>query len=326
MAKRNAIAGQFAARPIAMLESAAYRTLSRAAHQVLSRIEIEHAHHGGVENGELPVTYDHFVEYGLHRHAIAPAIRELAALGFIEVTRRGCALNGDLQQVSLYRLTFRHAKRAAGDGTYEWRRITTIGQAEALAKAARHEVDPRVRDLAIARVQKQNASDGFRQLPVTETITESEDYQCRKPSLQRVSETVTTSISRRDAPQHRGTLRPPDDGEPGRVDARRRGDQTPGLPPSQSHGEPKRPADEGEAAVSAPKVPPFDLIEDAFRIGDRRLELRKPVAAVSLTAGQLAQQLAALAPLERRQAGSAATSRHRRRPNPRNSCRIRTPE
>lgn len=122
MGKRNAIAGQFAARPIPMLESPAYRTLSRAAHQVLSRIEIEHAHHGGVENGELPVTYDHFVEYGLHRHAIAPAIRELAALGFIEVMRRGCALNGDLQQVSLYRLTFRHAKRAAGDGTHEWRK------------------------------------------------------------------------------------------------------------------------------------------------------------------------------------------------------------
>ena len=195
MGKRNAIAGQFAARPIPMLESPAYRTLSRAAHQVLSRIEIEHAHHGGVENGELPVTYDHFVEYGLHRHAIAPAIRELAALGFIEVMRRGCALNGDLQQVSLYRLTFRHAKRAAGDGTHEWRRITTIEQAEKLAKAARLEVDPRARDLAIARFQKQNTSDGFRPVPVTETITESANYQCRKPSLQPVAETITTSIS-----------------------------------------------------------------------------------------------------------------------------------
>jgi hypothetical protein len=43
------IAGQFSARTITMLESPAYRVLSRAAHQVLTRIEIEHAHHGGKE-------------------------------------------------------------------------------------------------------------------------------------------------------------------------------------------------------------------------------------------------------------------------------------
>jgi hypothetical protein len=175
--RRNQIAGQFTARPILMLESPAYRALSRGAHQVLARIEIEHAHHGGTENGVLPVAYDHFVEYGLHRHAIAPAIRELVALGFIEVMRRGCALNGDLRQASLYRLTYRNAKDAEGDGTHEWRKIATIEQAESLAKNARLEVDPRVRDLAIARAQKQNTSDGFRQPPVTETITENENYQ-----------------------------------------------------------------------------------------------------------------------------------------------------
>jgi len=85
------IAGQFSARTIAMLESPAYRALSRAAHQVLTRIEIEHAHHGGKDNGRLPVTSAQFVEYGIHRHAIAPAIRELVALGFIEITREGRA-------------------------------------------------------------------------------------------------------------------------------------------------------------------------------------------------------------------------------------------
>jgi hypothetical protein len=78
---RNKISGQWAPRLIEMLGSPAYRVLSRAAHQVLARIEIEHAHHGGAENGKLPVTYDHFVEYGLHRHAVGPAIRELVSLG-----------------------------------------------------------------------------------------------------------------------------------------------------------------------------------------------------------------------------------------------------
>jgi hypothetical protein len=52
-------------------------------------------------------------------------------------------------------------------------------------------------------------------------------------------------------------------------------------------GSPARPAD---TAVAAPV---FDLIEDAFRIGDRRIELRRSAAvALGLTAGQLAQHLA----------------------------------
>jgi DNA-binding transcriptional MocR family regulator len=50
----------------------------------LARLEIEMAHHGGNDNGRLPVTYDHFVEYGVRRHSIKPTLRELEALGFIE--------------------------------------------------------------------------------------------------------------------------------------------------------------------------------------------------------------------------------------------------
>jgi hypothetical protein len=68
-----------------------YRVLSLSARRVLDRISIELAHHGGNDNGKLPVTYEQFVEYGIDRQAIAPAIRELVALGFIEVTRQGKA-------------------------------------------------------------------------------------------------------------------------------------------------------------------------------------------------------------------------------------------
>ena len=70
-------------------ESPAYQVLSRAAHQALSRIEIEHMMHGGFENGKLPVTYDQFVAYALHRRSIAPALRELEAVRLVEVTERG---------------------------------------------------------------------------------------------------------------------------------------------------------------------------------------------------------------------------------------------
>jgi hypothetical protein len=84
--RRTQIAGQFAPRTIAMLRSPAWRVLSLSARRVLDRLEIELADHGGVDNGKLPVTYEDFVRYGIERHAIAPALRELVALGFIEVT------------------------------------------------------------------------------------------------------------------------------------------------------------------------------------------------------------------------------------------------
>src|SRR5215471_4459427 len=93
--RKNRIAGQFAARTIEMMESPAFRVLSLSAHRLLARIEIEHAHHGGNDNGSLPVTYEDFVEYGVERHAIAPALRECEALGFIEITERGRAGNAE---------------------------------------------------------------------------------------------------------------------------------------------------------------------------------------------------------------------------------------
>jgi Type III restriction enzyme, res subunit len=43
---------------------------SLSAHRALARIEIELAHHGGNDNGKLPVTFDDFVQYGVRRHSI----------------------------------------------------------------------------------------------------------------------------------------------------------------------------------------------------------------------------------------------------------------
>ena len=83
MKRRNSINGRFAARLIEMLKSPAYRVLSRAAHMVLARVELELGYHGGNDAARLPVTNSDFVDYGVHRAAIAPAIRELEALGFI---------------------------------------------------------------------------------------------------------------------------------------------------------------------------------------------------------------------------------------------------
>jgi len=133
--RKNKIAGQFSARTIEMLESPAFQILSLGAHRALARLEIEHAHHGGNDNGRLPVTFDQFVEFGIHRHAIAPALREISALGFVEITERGRAGNAEWRRPHKFRLTYRQVDRAAP--TDEWKRIKTKEEAETVAQEAR---------------------------------------------------------------------------------------------------------------------------------------------------------------------------------------------
>lgn len=132
---KSKIDGQFTWRLIEMLESPAYRALSLSARRVLDRLELEFAHHGGHDNGRLPVTYDDFGRYGIDRHAIAPAIREVTALGFIEVTERGRAGNSEFRTPNRYRITYRETDYARP--TDDWRDVKTDEQAEATACAAR---------------------------------------------------------------------------------------------------------------------------------------------------------------------------------------------
>jgi hypothetical protein len=144
--RRTFTAGQFIAHPRAMVESPAMRALSLAARKALDRIEIEHMNHGGAQNGQLPVTYRDFEAWGIRRHSIAAAIRELEALGFIEITRRGYGGSAELRTPSQYRLTYRpawNAGRKDGDGTHEYLKIKTDEQAEAIAAAARKNANRR---------------------------------------------------------------------------------------------------------------------------------------------------------------------------------------
>jgi hypothetical protein len=63
-------------------------------------------------------------------------IRELVALGFVEITQRGSAGNAGFRQPALYRLTYRHWG-SHKQTTDEWRRITTIDDAVIVAERAR---------------------------------------------------------------------------------------------------------------------------------------------------------------------------------------------
>jgi hypothetical protein len=134
--KRNRIDGQWNGRLIEMMESPAYRVLSLSAHRVMDRICIELAHHGGNDNGALPCTFADFEEYGIDRQAIAPAIRELEALGFIEVTMRGRPSAGDFRWPNLFRITWINSKSST-EPTHEWRRFKTTEEAHLVASAAR---------------------------------------------------------------------------------------------------------------------------------------------------------------------------------------------
>jgi hypothetical protein len=187
----NTISGQFAARLVEMLESPAYRVLSLSARRVIDRIEIEMAHHGGKDNGNLPVTFEHFHEYGIHRHSIAPAIREAEALGFLVITEKGRAGNAEYRSPNLFRLTYRHAKGIPGDGSHEWRRVASVEEAEAAATAARKPKTPKTK---LQCRKAPDFGDGIRhrkpKFPMPETIT--------KP----VAEIITTSISRAGESKH----------------------------------------------------------------------------------------------------------------------------
>ena len=54
---KHRIGGQFVMRRIDMLRSPAFCVLSLTGRRILDRLEIEHAAHGGRDNGKLPVTF-----------------------------------------------------------------------------------------------------------------------------------------------------------------------------------------------------------------------------------------------------------------------------
>jgi hypothetical protein len=142
---------QFVMHHVAMLRSPAFQVLSRAGLKVLTCIEIEHCAHGGQDNGRLPVTYEDFCRLGIDRDSVGPAIREVAALGFIEITERGIAGNGEHRKPNLFRATYLGGKAA----TNEWSAIQSVAEAKAIAIKARLNKPKR------RRAASKNTSRGF---------------------------------------------------------------------------------------------------------------------------------------------------------------------
>lgn len=141
------------------------RTLSLSAIRVMHRLEIEHMRHGGAENGRLIVTHEQFAAWGIAQNAIAPAIRELVALGFVEITEKGCGGNENQRRASRFRLTYVNTKNRE-QPTHEWRKIETIEDAERLGAEARGEKDRRARDLGRLGLRALK-----NKIPVTENVS-----------------------------------------------------------------------------------------------------------------------------------------------------------
>lgn len=133
--RRNKIAENWASHFRSMIESPAWSVLSLSARRFLDRLEIEFLSHGARDNGKLPLTFDDLVEFGIHRASIAPAMREVEALGFAFITRRGHGGKSGSRQPNLWRITY--LVGVGSDPTHEWRKIETVEQARTLARVAR---------------------------------------------------------------------------------------------------------------------------------------------------------------------------------------------
>ncbi len=102
---------------------------------MLDVIELEYMRHGGKDNGRLPVTRDDFRKYGIDPHAVNTALRELEALGFIEITQQGTIGKAGQRRPNLYRLTY--LPSFGKEATNEWQEVLSMQAAEGIAREAR---------------------------------------------------------------------------------------------------------------------------------------------------------------------------------------------
>ena len=180
--RRNRIAGQFTALLTDMLESPAWRTLSLSARRVLDRVAIELRYHGGYEENGLCVTYADFEKYGIERHAIAPAIREAVALGFLRITQQGRAGNADFRRATLFKLTYVNTND--GEPTHQWKRIKSFEEAQMKARVARADTRP-PKNRTPVRVSPPTS--------VQVSRTENQDFPVRVSRTTVVGDSRTTS-------------------------------------------------------------------------------------------------------------------------------------
>jgi hypothetical protein len=189
---------------IEMLESPAFRALSLTGHRILARLEIELGHHGGADNGRLPVTYADFERYGIERKSIAPALREVQALGFAKITERGRPSKSDFgRRPNYFELTYLHGSHGE-EPTHEWKSSQTLEEAIEVAQQARQDKDTRAVEKSKSRALKKSCAQvGKIRRTGPESHPVAHVLQARNPHLLgRVRKTGQLSIFRERMRQH----------------------------------------------------------------------------------------------------------------------------
>jgi DNA-binding PadR family transcriptional regulator len=220
MAKRRTqIAGAFVARPRQLIDSPVMAAMSQAAFRALNRIESEHLAQGGAENGRLIITFSDFEWAGLHPNMIAPALRELEALGLIETTRKGYGGAAAMRAPSTYRLTYVaawNARRSDGTGTHDYLKFGSEADAETAAKAARKATNRSV----VRRAKEFSATLSLCKISPSESEGEtaksrphkvrvlSHPHKVRLPSISWDVEATPESASRSVMPTSAGAVQP----------------------------------------------------------------------------------------------------------------------
>lgn len=105
-----------------LMASPAWRGRSIACARLIDFLELEHARHGGKENGRRLAPYTQLVEFGIGRRFIADAIREAEQRGLIRVEcggKKGTAITG----VNRFTLTYYWTKHLK-NGLWDWKEKT----------------------------------------------------------------------------------------------------------------------------------------------------------------------------------------------------------
>ena len=125
--------GQWIPHRLELLTSPAWRHRPRPLAKILERLEIEHLFHAGKENGELIVTYDQFVAFGISRRAVYPSLAIGQQLGLIAVSHDE-KWGGEIRPPNRYRLTYVPAKGKKAP-TDEWKYLSLERVQASISKA-----------------------------------------------------------------------------------------------------------------------------------------------------------------------------------------------
>jgi hypothetical protein len=155
-----------------ILESAAWRALPGNAMKVVLRIGLEHLKHGGVENGNLPVTYQDFVRWGVRRNSIHEAQLVAIHLGLVDRTSIGeVPWRGDIRRPSTFGLTWLPQHNGIPPSN-RWTRIRTdLDAKQAIGHAKAQLAQVRRRTPSWKRARKQSPTPKDVTWPGNDTAT-----------------------------------------------------------------------------------------------------------------------------------------------------------